>query len=388
MTDKNDNNWYCSQKFTWLSVDVEKRLSYSCCAATPNKINIEWLKSNQGRLFATPELLKERQDMLNNIPVSSCETACWVPENQGLVSRRIAMKSNNFADFEVNVTNPESLNIVLGSTCNLTCSYCCKQYSSAWSRDLDSNNEYPTYENRYQLIPADRIVLQISHDENQESDAFKTIMAEIGNLKNSKEIIISGGEPLLYNDFPDLLNQLADANHVRFYTGLGVNTKRLQKQLEKIHARNNLEITVSAENCEEFYEFNRYGNTYKNFLTNLELLIQEGFAVKFSSVISNLTVFGLEDFFTRFGNFPIHYLFCNDPDFLSVNVLDDASKSKLIQSLTASGLPGTKEIITNLQQPCSLQQKNQLAQFIKTFSKRRNLSLDIFPSSMLKWLGI
>ena len=381
-----NKNFYCSQKFTWLSVDVEKKLSYSCCAATPNKINIDWLKDNPGQLFATPELRQDRVDMLANRPVSSCQAVCWTPESRGLISQRQAMNTTEFVDLAVDVATPKSLNIILGSTCNLTCSYCCKQYSSSWVRDLEHNNNYPTYENRYRLTPTDQIKLKISHDQYQQSTAYETIINEISNFKNCEEILITGGEPFLYNNLPELLNQLTDSKRVIVVTGLGVNSKRMQKQFEKINLRDNLQINVSAENCDKFYEFNRYGNTYDNFLTNLKLLTDQHFSVKFLSVVSNLTVFGLEDFSTKFQDYPIEYSFCNDPDFLSVNVLDDASKIKLAESLNKSQLPTSDKIISNLQQPYSDQQKTQFAQFIKTFASRRNLSLDIFPSGMLQWL--
>lgn len=386
MSGISNKNFYCSQKFTWLSVDVEKKLSCSCCAATPNKINIDWLKNNPGQLFATPELRQDRVDMLANRPVSSCQAMCWTPESRGLISRRLAMNSDKFVDLAVDVATPKSLNIILGSTCNLTCSYCCKQYSSSWARDLEHDNNYPTYENRYRLTPTDQIVLKISHDQYQTSAAYETIMNEISNFKNCEEILITGGEPFLYNNFVELLNQLTDCRRVIVFTGLGVNPKRMQKQLEKINLKDNLQINVSAENCDKLYEFNRYGNTYGNFLTNLRLLTDRHFSVKFVSVVSNLTVFGLEEFFTKFLDYPIEYIFCNDPDFLSVNVLDDASKIQLAESLSKSHLSNSNKIISNLQQPYSDQQKTQFAQFIKTFASRRNLSLDIFPSGMLQWL--
>jgi molybdenum cofactor biosynthesis enzyme MoaA len=381
-------NFYCSQKFTWLSIDVEKRLSYSCCAAKPEKIDMAWLKNNPGKLFNTPELHQDRVDMLSNRPVSSCNEACWKPESQQLVSRRISMKTYEPVDLDVNVSAPDTLNIILGSTCNLTCSYCCKQYSSAWARDIKDNGSYVEYKDRYRLTPMDHVVFKISQNEHQDSSGFKTLLKEIYNFKTIKEIQITGGEPFLYNWFPELLNNLAQNQTVSFFTGLGLDHKRLQKQIEKIDHKNKIKIYVSAENCGALYQFNRYGNTYENFKNNLQLCVDAGFEINFSSVISNLTVFGLVEFAETFKKFPIIYHFCNDPDFLSVHVLDPISKQQLEHQLQHSRLPIANQIIDNLQKFCPDWQKNNYGKYIKEFAKRRNLSLDIFPPSMLQWLGV
>lgn len=382
------NNFYCSQKFTWLSVDLEKRLSYSCCAAAPERLKIEWLKNNPGKLFDTPGLHQDRIDMLENRAVPSCQESCWKAESQGLSSRRTVMKSYKPVPLGIDVTTPQTLNIILGSTCNLTCSYCCKQFSSAWYRDLRDNGPYLDYENRYQLISEDHIAAKLSHRENQNSQGFDVIVDEISRLGPVQEVFITGGEPFLYNQFPDLLNKLDQSQSVNFFTGLGVDTKRLKNQIERIKDRKNIQIVVSAENCGSFYEFNRYGNQYTDFLINLQLLIDSGFSIKFNAVISNLTVHGILEFAQRFKDFSITYNFCNSPDFLGVNVLDDQSKTQLIDLLVDSQIPLAADIVSNLQLPCTDQQKENFSKFLQEFSSRRNLALDIFPSTMLQWLDI
>jgi len=388
MSADSTTNFYCSQKFTWLSVDVEKHLSYSCCTAIPEKLDINWLKNNPGNIFNTPGLHQDRIDMLTNQPVASCSESCWKPESKGLASRRTKLKSHTYIDRGPDTTSPTDLNLQLGSTCNLTCSYCCKQYSSAWYKDIDQQGPYLDYENRYKLIPEDRLVRKISQHDLQESDTFQVLINEMTKLDQVERITVSGGEPFLYNQFPDLLNTFDRAPSVIFYTGLGVDHKRLAKQISRIHIRNNLQVVVSAENCGNLYEFNRYSNTYENFLRNLEILVSAGFNITFNSVLSNLTLFGILEFAETFSQYPIVYSFCNSPDFLAVNVLDDSSKSALIDLFNQVRISESDLLISSLQQPCTDTQKKQFAQFLIEFSRRRNLSLDIFPTSMLKWLEI
>ena len=380
-------NFYCSQKFTDLTIDLEKRLSNSCSSATPEKLDITWVTQNPGQIFNTPGLHQDRIDMLANTPVDSCRDACWKPENDGLHSRRIAMKSYIPIHSDINQLTPRRVDVILGSTCNLTCSYCCKQYSSAWYRDIDKNGPYFDSD-RYNVTAIDTIISKIGHADLRSSPGSTVIMDEIKKLDHAEEIRFAGGEPFLYNEFPDLLNGRSPSKFASFHTGLGVNNTRLQNQINRITQRENLLVYVSAENCDDFYEFNRFGNSYKNFLDNLKLLVDAGFSVKFNSVVSNLTIFGLTKFVETFQDIPKNYRFCNDPEFLRVNVLDGTSKEQLIESLENTQIEDRDLIISNIKQPCSEQSKMQCAHYLKEFSTRRDINLDIFPEHFLQWLGL
>ena len=386
MPQSTSDDFYCSEKFTWLSVDLEKRQTFSCCAARPAQVDINWIKQNPGQLFNTPVLQKEREQMLLNQPVVSCEEVCWKPEQANVISRRQMLKSQTRTHVDIDVVTPEKLNIVLGSTCNLTCSYCCKNYSSAWIRDIANHGAYLDQE-RFQINNKDRLAIQISQKEHQESDGFQTLLAEIQKFSDVKEIYISGGEPFLYNNLLDLLNQLGSRSaNITCYTGLGVDPTRFSAQLKKIKNKDRLTIAVSGETCNQLYEFNRYGNTWDNFLVNVRELQTQGFNYQFSSVLSNLTIFGLLDFVKLFADKKIKHQFCAVPDFLNVNVLDNVSKSKLKIALQESNLLFKQEVCNTMSQPCTDQQRKELAIYVKEFARRRNLSLDIFPKHFLSWI--
>jgi organic radical activating enzyme len=330
-------------------------------------------------------LLKERQDMLDNIPVNSCAAACWKPESAGLASRRTMIGTDSLTHTTLE-SQPEDLNIVLGSTCNLTCSYCDKQYSSAWLRDVA---EAPYLDiPKFQLTALDQVILKVSQKEHQYSDGFNLILGELPGFTKLKNAWISGGEPFLYNNFPALLNNISKTTKVAFYTGLGVDHARLKTQINKINIRDNLTIFVSAENINQLYEFNRYGNSYENFTMNLQLLKQAGFKIKFSAVVSNLTLHGLTDFADQYGDANIEYQFCNDPDYLQVGVLDDYSKDQLQTIIDRSTISIKNQIINSLKIHSTEQQRINCGIFLNKFAQRRNLNLDIFPKSMLQWLNI
>jgi organic radical activating enzyme len=332
-------------------------------------------------------LQQERQQMLADQPVDSCEDVCWKLERQNLTSRRQMLGSNVCTHTDLKVQAPKKLNIVLGSTCNLTCSYCCKNYSSAWYRDIAEHGPYLNQE-RFIVTAKDKLLANVSHNEHQESAGFQTLLSEIQNFSEVEEIYVTGGEPFLYNGLPDLLNKLGETNSkIICYTGLGVDSKRFNAQLLKIQQRSNIQITVSGETCDKFYEFNRYGNSWSNFVNNLNHLKTQGFDYHFSSVLSNLTVFGLMGFVELFSDKVIGYQFCGVPDFLNVNVLDDVSKKHLIEIFANSELSFKDQLIDTMSKPCTDLQRDQLSLYVKEFAKRRNLNLDIYPKNFTNWIG-
>jgi sulfatase maturation enzyme AslB (radical SAM superfamily) len=235
-------------------------------------------------------------------------------------------------------------------------------------------------------------LLKISQPEHRESSGFQLIVDEVANFDLLKTVIITGGEPLLNNGLIDLLNRFSDVPEIVFYTGLGVNSNRLNEQLKKISNKENITVVISGENCGKFYEFNRYNNTWQHFLTNLNIIKSQGFKIKFSSVISNLTVFGLSEFIEYFSSSfsasDYNYIWCNDPEFLLVNVLDDDSKDRLIQQFNDKDYPIRDQLISSMNAVCTEQQRQDLSTYLFKFAHSRNLSLDIFPASMLQWLKL
>ena len=382
------SDFYCSEKFTWLTVDLEKRSTNSCCASPPVKVDLQWLEENPGKLFNTPMLKQERQDMLNNIPVASCELECWIPEKNNLVSRRLKNQTTKKTHVDVNAS-PDTINIIVGSTCNLTCSYCCKNYSTAWTRDIINNGPYTLGSDRYTLSDTDKIITKISHNEHERSAGYQLLLSEISKFKHVDNVTITGGEPFLYGSLVEMVRGLEEAKkEIIIYTGLGVSKTRLQTILSNLQSINNLKIVVSAENTNRLYEFNRYGNKFQDFCDKLKIIREYNINIKFSAVLSNITLPGLLEFNQYFPEYAIDYTLCNDPVFLQVNVLDDDTKNSFIKILPQLRMSQELHslLAQTIQQPYSNQQKTNLANYLQEFSSRRNLSLDIFPSKFINWL--
>lgn len=376
-------NFYCNQKFWWLSVDLEKFQTFSCCAATPQRVNLSWVKENPGQIFNTPTLQQERTMMLDNQPVSSCSSSCWVPEAQGMPSRRLTTNGQLPTHSSI-VSSPETLNIVVGTDCNMTCVYCCKFYSTAWSRDV-SKGAYPVErsDDRFVINATDRVLQHISQKEITSSTTRQLMLNEIAVVcqdPSLKEVMITGGEPFLYLDLHRLIESIPQTINVKVWSGLGVDEKRFARELQRLSK--NVSVVISAENIGNAYEFVRYGNTWQRFTANVQELKKQGINYEFNATVTNLTVPGLKDFIEWADGTPINFQPCTDPDYLSIGVLDPDTKA-----MVESDMGGLPDFINQaLKVEPSQKQVYNLKSYIKEFAQRRSLSLSVFPSTLVSWL--
>jgi pyruvate-formate lyase-activating enzyme len=358
-------------------VEPERQLISSCCAAHPEKIDLAWLAQNPKQLFNTPKLVKERSEMLENIPVASCRDTCWSVEDRQLPSRR-TLGGSDVKTHKNIFASPKVLNIVIGTDCNLTCVYCCKQLSMAWLRDIQNNGPYFETE-RFMINDSDILRIQTGQKQIQSSYSYHAVLDQASHYEKLEKVEITGGEPFLYNALPDLLKKFHAPTYV--FTGLGVDPKRFRRMIGQLHK--NVTLVISAENLHQQYEFIRYGNTYQKFLQNLEIIKESGLEYKFSIVLSNLTIHAYKEFEDKHGNKDNIILFCNDPVFLAMNVMDDESKKALLD-LTYKYRDA--EIKQALIADCSTQQKSMFVSYIKEFASRRKLSLEVFPKSFRRWI--
>ena len=329
--------------------------------------------------------------MLQNQPVASCNTACWQPESQGKSSRRLVFKSDVVVETDIQAS-PTELNIIVGNHCNMTCVYCCKQYSSAWLHDLLDNGTYhsvDTGDDRFEINNVDRILLRVSQKALNKSDSTQRLLAEIRSIllaSTIRQVIITGGEPFLYLGLAELVKSIPSHIKVIIQSGLGVDSGRLVQELNKLPAQQ-IEIGISAETTDQLYEFVRYGNTWKRFSENIQILKDLAIPYSFYSVVSNLTIHGLAEFAQYAEDATVRYNPCNDPDFLSISVLDPASKDHILQSVDQ--LPESlKSVIVNsmASEPTKSQQHN-LNEYVNEFSKRRNiLPSTVLPQSFIDWM--
>jgi organic radical activating enzyme len=385
-----ERDYYCSYKFKYLKIDLESKTTYNCHAAFPHPINFEWLKNNPGQLFNTDTSVAERRQMLNNQRNSSCEQNCWRAEDHGAQSPRLNQGGKEKTHSQV-ITHPEIIDLTIGGDCNLTCSYCCPEFSSAWRRDIVNNGSYNISDSdeRFCATKKDRLLLKISQSELKSTPHYQTLLDEIRlNLSNLKTLTVTGGEPLLDNQLADVLAslELSPIVNIEIYTGLGVGQSRFKSFVDKLSKLKNLLLIVSAEGIGRHLEFNRYGNRWDEFDAKIKILEQSGIQFKFQSQLSNLTVFGYSEFVKYFSQHPIDLTFVYQPYMMAPHVLDLDSKQQIQNSML--DLPEHMQIAIkkSIQKEPTEVERGSLQKFLLEFVRRRSdLDLDIFPESFLKW---
>ena len=380
------NDVYCSTKFTSLQVHIQSRLLYNCCKAYPERINLDWLEQNPGKLFHTPTMIQDRTEMLEGKKCKSCDYGCYQYEAQGLVSARARTSSIQID----NIFQPlKKLQISLSTDCNLTCAYCSSEWSTAWHQDIRKNGEYGIDGYRNETDNWASLWNKIKQkDRSTNSRFFQLLLNEIKLSPSIEQIALLGGEPLLHNGLMDLLEIIKDKKII-ITSGLGVNTNRLTKIIDKIKDYD-INFYISAETTGHLFEFIRHGSNWIDFQHKTSLLKEAGFNIQYISTITNITSFGLLKFYDMYSDeHNISYNPVTDRNFLQPNVLDDQSKQKLIESIKDRlDIPFFRQLNDSVNVAYTDQQRQDLKKFLVEFSRRRNLSLDIFPEHFLNWLEI
>ena len=394
-----DRDYYCAMKFRMMKIDMERKLTYHCDPAAPQNIDFEWLELNSGQLFNNPQVVNERQMMLENTRNSSCEQNCFKAEDVGAISPRILRQGYIKTHSDI-IAEPEIIDLTLGSDCNLTCSYCLKEYSSAWRRDLLTNGNYDTVkidDDRFTINVKDLVINRNSQPVRVNTNHFRLLLNETQILSKSlKTLVITGGEPLLNNSLFDILDKVSDVPDIKIFTGLGVDHKRFSKIVEKLKKYSNIRLSVSAESAEKIYEFNRYGAKWDDFVTKTNILEKSDIKFGFHSTLSNLTIIGLPKFYEIFKNKISSYDLVYNPDFMAVYVLDDHTKQRIIDNLNTLDISlsdwqhkslSKKFIIQSMQAEPTQKQRDNIREFLKEFTRRRpDLDVTIYPKEFLDWM--
>lgn len=391
---RGERDYYCAMKFRYLKIDPESKTVFCCHAAEPHPVDFNWLSENPGQLFNDPINSYEREQMLNNQRNQSCEQNCWYAEDIGAVSPRLYQHGYERTHIQVN-GKPDIVEFAHISDCNLSCSYCCKEYSSTWRQDLVENGSYKITnynDERYQLTDRDKILHRVSQPELKNSKHYQLLMEEFFDLlPGLTELNLTGGEPFLDNKFFDLFCE-RNTNHdmnIQIYTGLKVDYKRLDRILTKLSKFKNLYVMVSGENVGRNLEFHRYGIRWADYLDNINLIKSKNINIKFHATVSALTIFGFVDFATFFKNEDVFLSFAYQPRFIAPHIIDPASKELIKKQIGVLSSDWQEKILHSISKDPTDQERINLGEFITQFVQRRpDLSYDVFPSHFLEWLDI
>ena len=183
---------------------------------------------------------------------------------------------------------------------------------------------------------------------------------------------------------------IATDKKIKIISGLGVDIQKLKKITDHIKDNKNISFDISAEGTGDIFEFVRHGARWNDFLQKIDYIKNTGVMIDFLSVISNITSFGIVSFYNMFSDqHKIAYNPVVDRPFLQPNVLDDLSKKNLLDSIKDKmDNKFFLQLKQSISQEYSDSERKKLSVFLKEFSRRRNLKLDIFPVHFLRWLDL
>ena len=248
---------YCHDIHHSLAVEyVNKKISVgSCCQSGTFFSDSENTTIN--RLWNIDELKKIREDNLNGKLSDIFCNSCTKLESVGNKSRRHASEEF-YRGWDSSNKTIRALDIKLGNLCNLKCTICGPDSSSAWIPDakkLDVNISENYYYNKH-------------YDKNLE-----LFVDDVSILKDLEMIKFWGGEPLIdekHANILDNLDQLGILKNCRIvYNTNGTHrvSDRVLNLWKKAHL---VELYFSIDDIGDRFNYQRYGASWNLVVDNLK----------------------------------------------------------------------------------------------------------------------
>ena len=304
-----NNKVFCALPFTYVYVDSLNEYKLCSDARLSSQINTNDMSILT--YFNSDYLREIRDDMLKghlSEKIRGTCIRCIEREELGLWSRRetnvkkyvIETYKKNF----YNLPTSDTIKLKFGNLCNLKCLTCGPYSSSRWAKERSSVKElevfkelkdeiseasYEKYGNLYQQsfdyeFEHDLARLQYNFDKK-----FYTELKVL--LKNLRNIIISGGEPFLNENFYDFLQWLIDNN---FSKNLSIfvfsNMTKLPKNFKTFYDKfKSFTINVSIDGVDKKDEYIRRGTNFEEKTKNIRQLVSH-FKIEFCVTLSILNV--------------------------------------------------------------------------------------------------
>jgi organic radical activating enzyme len=348
---------FCLAKWYQLTLYLQNGFNHSCHHPSPHKIPLIELEENYKALHNTKFKKEQMQKMLDGTRPSECDY-CWNAEDNGHVSDRAYKSARSWAYPHLNEViknktadvEPTYLEISFSNACNFKCAYCSPDLSSQWYEEIDKYGGYPTSQNFNGFGWFKQVgKMPIKHsDPNPYVDAFWKWWPELYPKLNT--LRLTGGEPLLSKDVWRMLDAIEkDPNPELCFainTNLGIPDELINRMIKKINSISKnikeVQIFTSGEAVGAPGEYIRYGLNYDQWTGNLEKVLDNT-----NNIVAIMTTVNLTSI-TTYCNFVRYILdlrirynknstfnkvqfmtnFLRYPEFLSLTILDSASKQR------------------------------------------------------------
>jgi sulfatase maturation enzyme AslB (radical SAM superfamily) len=242
------------------------------------------------------------QDLNTEHPPEACNK-CVATESQGRPSYR-----EMFNKIKKPTTGIQFLDIRNSNFCNLKCRYCGPHFSSQWAQELDNN---------YKIL-------------NFPIPELEKIIADPA----LSWIYFTGGEPLINQEYWDLLDSLIAQNKNKNITLMyNSNLTTIQfkdKNIVKLWKKfKQVTVNVSVDTTDQHaLNYIRSGADWKKIQKNIQILLANNVKIVLTPVISVLNIWFVKNLF-EYGiahNISVAPIILEGPDYLALDVIPDELK--------------------------------------------------------------
>lgn len=256
-----------------------------CCNATGNgrikDNNGDTIKINQVtnlvEHFNLDHYKRIRSNMIRGVENPECESCYNIEKNQGKSIRQYFTEMWEFDHFkditnletgEVSNVNVNYLDLSWSNKCNLKCRMCTPWASDQLikeSKDLNITS----------LIGVDISEVDVAFDFTEQW-SYENVMPVLEQVMTPalSEILVTGGEPLINNEFFAFCNLLVERNYAKnvrlsFHTNL---TVMPQKWIDVLAKFKTVQFKISIDGEGECYEYIRYPGKWSIIKSNIDEL--------------------------------------------------------------------------------------------------------------------
>jgi MoaA/NifB/PqqE/SkfB family radical SAM enzyme len=253
--------------------------------------------------------------MLDGKKPAGC-SYCWRIEATGNLSDRHYRSGEPWAAqayTDITTKDPATWNVVpayvevnFSNVCNLRCSYCSPQFSSAWQKEINEHGAYPTSNkhNDPSYFSGERRIIP-NREHNPYVEAFWRWWPDL--YPQLKHFRMTGGEPLLdkntYRVFDYVLENPKPDLHLNVTSNFSQSQEVFDRYLERVNA-------ITANDCVEhfmqFVSLDSYGDRGKYIRDGLDFWQMRnnvyGYlsnphrkSLTFIITMNNMNIVGLQD---------------------------------------------------------------------------------------------
>lgn len=293
---------FCAAKWLQLTLHLQNGMTHSCHHPPPHKIPLSEIKDRVGALHNTKFKIKQRSLMKTGKRPSECEH-CWTAEDSSpeTFSDRIIKSADDWAQTDLtklkkkNYPNPTYLEVSFGNKCNLKCSYCSPEVSSAIWNEFEKHGPYPVSgSNSIEWYKENNRKPYAEDAKNPYLTAFRKWFPQI--LGGLKVFRITGGEPLLNEETFSTIKKLKKLDFTNLVFSINSNLmvsdntlKRLCEELNELIETNKfkeIRLYTSVDTAQGQAEWIRHGLNYKRLFENADFILRNCPKVKLTFIVT------------------------------------------------------------------------------------------------------